>query len=350
MSLGPTEADSVLRQARRCGLSGLLTCRLATESSHPTFPSALKDRLDAAAVLAAEYARRIRWEIHQVRLSTRAVSGKIVLLKGAAYLLAGFPNAEGRFMADLDLLVAEAELPEVEQALLAGGWRPTKQDAYDQRYYREWMHELPPFVHPIRGVEVDLHHNISPRTSRLKVDAAELLREIVPLDEEGKLFRLSDRDIVLHLCVHLFHDGDMDNGLRELVDLDGLLRTFAADPGYWDSLTERAEALGLTRPLGHGLHFAAELLETPVPDHVRQWAREHGIRGPARPFLHACMGAAMLPVEGDEPTRWRRFSVGFLYLRSHWLRMPFGLLVRHLWHQARRRGGLKTAESARLGG
>ena len=74
-------------------------------------------------------------------------------------------------------------------------------------------------------------------------------------------------------------------------------------------------------------------------------ARQHAA-GSKRPASAACIGVPRI----RSPQLWRRVAVGFLSLRSHWLRMPFGLLVRHLWHQARRRGGLKTAQSVHLGG
>ena len=51
-----------------------------------------------------------------------------------------------------------------EQLLLHAGWSHMKADEYDQHYYREWMHELPPLQHKERGTVVDLHHGILPVT------------------------------------------------------------------------------------------------------------------------------------------------------------------------------------------
>lgn len=349
-SLSADQLDQLIRQSQRSGLLASLGRLLASSGRLELLSQAVQDRFEAADLVAREHERRARWEIHQVHLALRGTDAPIVLLKGSAYLLGGFPNAAGRLLADLDLLAPESRLAEVESALLKNGWVQTKQDAYDQRYYREWMHELPPMSHPLRGVEVDLHHNIAPRTSRLKVDADELLKSAVPVDDTGRFLRLSDQDLVLHLCVHLFHDGDLHNGLRQLIDLDGLLRIFGERETYWSEVTRRAEQLGLARPLSYGLHFAGELLATPVPQSTRAWADRVGPPLLLRAFIHACMRAAILPVVGDKPSRWRRFTEGLLYLRSHWLRMPLGLLVRHLWHQSRRRGGFRTAESARGNG
>ena len=102
-------------------------------------------------------------------------------MKGCAYLLAGLPHAEGRQFADVDLLVPESRLGEVEARLRDNGWQTAELTPYDERYYREWTHELPPLTHAERDVEVDLHHNVQMRTSRLKPDAHLLLTASRPV-------------------------------------------------------------------------------------------------------------------------------------------------------------------------
>jgi hypothetical protein len=61
---------------------------------------------------------------------------------------------------------AAGELDQAEAALLAtrAGSR-SRIDAYAERYYREWSHELPPMRFPGHPVEVDLHHTITPVTA-----------------------------------------------------------------------------------------------------------------------------------------------------------------------------------------
>ncbi|UUZ51358.1 nucleotidyltransferase family protein [Massilia sp. B-10] len=48
-------------------------------------------------------------------------------------------------------------------------------DPYDQRYYRVWMHEIPPMQHVQRGSVIDVHHAILPLTAAARPDPA-LLR------------------------------------------------------------------------------------------------------------------------------------------------------------------------------
>ena len=164
------------------------------------------------------------------------------------------------------------------------GWRSTKLSPYDQHYYRAWTHELPPMVHVEREVELDLHHNILPRMARLKPRAELLLQGSEPI--AGQHFRkLADVDLVLHAMTHLMFDSALADALRDLVDIDDLLRHFAdADRRFWERLLERAVALDLTRPAFYALRYTQRLLGTPVPG--RRLARSR--RGaPSAPIVVA---------------------------------------------------------------
>ena len=79
--------------------------------------------------------------------------------------LAGRPAASGRVFADVDILIAQPLLGEAESLLTLQGWMSDKLDAYDQRYYRQWMHELPPLQHMRRSSVIDVHHAILPETA-----------------------------------------------------------------------------------------------------------------------------------------------------------------------------------------
>ena len=74
--------------------------------------------------------------------------------------------------------------------------------------------------------------------------------------------------MVLHSATHLFCNEDVGNGLRDLADLDGLLREFAHEDGFWPDLTARAAELDLTRPLYYALRYVQPILNTPVPAQV----------------------------------------------------------------------------------
>jgi len=105
-------------------------------------------------------------------------------------------------------------LPEVEAALMLQGWATTHHNSYDQRYYRRWMHELPPLRHVTRATVLDVHHAILPETARLKPDSAKLLAASVPAQSDARFRVLAPADMVLHSATHLLHDEELRHGLR----------------------------------------------------------------------------------------------------------------------------------------
>ena len=72
--------------------------------------------------------------------------------------------------------------------------------------------------------------------------------------------------MVLHSAAHLFQDGELNGGLRDLVDLDSLLRHFGSDENFWGGLVSRAQTMDLERPLYYALRYCEQWLGTPVPD------------------------------------------------------------------------------------
>ena len=258
----------------------------------------------------------------------------LVLLKGAAYELARLPIAEGRVFSDLDILVPREELENVESVLMLAGWATTTRSVYDQRYYRRWMHELPPMQQINRGTLLDVHHAISPLSGRIRVDSKAMLDAVVPVDGYDGLYVLSPVDMVLHSATHLFQEGELDHGLRDLLDIDGLLRHFGARPGFWDQLVPRARAIGLTRPLFYGFRYASMMLKTPIPRPVLDAAQEGGPKPPLLGLMDALYLRALRPNHPTCSDHWTPIARWMLYVRAHWLRMPLPLLAYHLARKA----------------
>jgi hypothetical protein len=334
--------DRTLRLVRNAELLPRLAHLLRRAGVEPQLPANVREHLLAARNVAAQHERVIRWEVNRIAWAMRGLPTKPVLLKGAAYVIAGLPNAHGRLVTDVDIMVPRADLETVERTLLAAGWESMKLNPYDQRYYRTWMHELPPLRHAKRRTVLDVHHTILPETGRLRPDARKLLDAARPAGDSG-FFVLAPHDMVLHSAAHLFQDGDLAGGLRDLTDLDDLMRHFAQhEPGFWERFVPRAVEMDLARPAFYALRFCHRLLGTPVPQAVLAEADEAG--GPSvvvRSVMDALASRALLPT--GEAGRGRAGRAGasaarwMLYARSHWLRMPPGLLLRHLMRKATRR-------------
>jgi Uncharacterised nucleotidyltransferase len=283
----------------------------------------------AAAILAeakasAEVVRtHALWEAEMARRALMPLGIPLILLKGTAFAAAGLDAARGRLIGDLDILVPRDRLAEVEAMLLSAGWEWVKPDPYDDAYYRQYMHELPPLIHRERDRMIDVHHTILPLTARVKPDAAALIAGAVPLSDG--LYTLSPQDMLIHAVAHLFADGDLNGGLRNLWDIDRLIREHSAEPDYWPKLIERARLHGLVSHTSRALRLSQHLFETPVDRFLAYDARKGDI------FY---MGRLLARGGWGQETR-KILRLAF-YIRSHWLRMPPLMLAQHLWVKWRR--------------
>ena len=158
--------------------------------------------------------------------------------------------------------------------------------------------------------------------------------------------------MVLHALVHLFLEGDPDEGLRlrDLVDVHDLLCNHGQDPGFWAGLGPRARELGFERPLFYGLHHAQRLLGTLIPRDVLRGLEDTAPAWPIRVLMNHLISHAILPGHPDHPSLWAAVARWSIYVRAHWLRMPPGLLAKHLSHKAwlRFRGYRKQVDLAQL--
>lgn len=333
-ALGLADWDMLIRQARHSWLLARIGAVLADHGLLEAVPERPRAHLEAARAVSDKQDRDVRWEVSRIRHALERLEVPVILLKGAAYAMAGLPAARGRLFSDVDILVPKERLAEVEAALMLHGWATTHHDAYDQRYYRRWMHELPPMRHVRRQTVIDVHHAILPETARLRPDPAKLRQASIPLEGHDRLRVLAPADMVLHSATHLFHDGELENGLRDLSDLDGLLRHFGRDPAFWEGLAPRARELELTRPLYYALRYVTAAFGTPVPAETMGAAAAGRPARPLAALMDALFARALAP---DHPSCRDRFTGtarGLLYLRAHWLRMPPMLLLRHLTHKA----------------
>jgi hypothetical protein len=336
--LGLAEWDLLLRQARRAGLLARLCILLDEQRVLDAVPAQVLPHLMSARTVAAAQERAVRWEVNRItKALTEFDSVPVILLKGTAYLMAKLPPARGRIFGDVDIMVPKETLDAVEQALRWHGWLARTLDSYDDRYYRQWTHELPPLRHIMRHTVLDVHHNILPETARLHPDPTKLIAAAQPLNGDDSLSTLAPRDMVLHSATHLLNEGEFENGLRDLVDLDDLLRYFGREESFWPGLVERAQVLDLTRPLYYALRYRRSILGTPVPEEVEAKARLHRPRGFASPLMDAAFSRALAPDHPSYDTVLTKPARFFLYVRSHYLRMPLHLLVPHLIRKAIKR-------------
>lgn len=298
-------------------------------------PDRIRDQLRGALTQTRYVQNQALREWRQVTRVLGASGIDAMPLKGVAYLLAGLPPAAWRNLSDIDLLVRKDDVDRAEQALQRAGWEQSEDfDDYDQHYYRDWMHEVPPMVHRKREFEVDLHHNLAPPVSRVRIDAGALWQASEPLDgaREQRLRLPAPTDLVLHNAIHLFMNDELRGGLRDVVDFRDLFVYFSAQQADFDRrLVERARVLGCGRALYYAVTTAARLT-----DLVPTGALETALLpfAPASGLRRVTSGLFDRVLAPSRPgTRAQALAERALFVRSHWIRMPPGMLARHLAHK-----------------
>lgn len=339
-SLGDWER--VVRLGRRLRLLGRLAESVDAAGLLSAVPVEPRRHLIAEQRASRQRTAATVWVLERIRDALGPSEDECVLLKGAAYLGQDLPIAAGRLPSDVDILVPPDRLASVQQRLTAAGWVETELDDYDRRYYLQWSHEVPPLVHPIHPVELDLHHSLLPPTARNRVDTDALLPHLWASRWPGWQV-LQPVDQLLHCAAHLFFDSDVRDRVRDLVDLDGLFRHFGRDPSFWESLADRARTLGLAEPLALASHFCVAWLGTPVPEAAQREFAACGPSGSRRRWLLPLLATLLTPVEPDgSPSRWREVAGWIFLARYQYWRMPMRLLLPHALHKARARQGSAT--------
>lgn len=349
LALDAATWNGLLECARRHGLLGRLAVLCADAGLAPRLPQTVQEILTDARLAAEANQTMQRYEANRVLHALRGLGLPVVLLKGGAYLLAGLPAARGRLSGDLDILVPRARIEDVERAVTAQGWESLVTDSYDQTYYREWSHQLPPMRHAERESELDIHHTIAPPTGRARPDAAAILADARPLtngmNQDGRLRVLCPADMVLHSAVHLFNE-QMTMALRDLNDMHDLLGHFGQDDAFWPELVRRAVRHGVERPLFYCARYCQKYLGTTIPAPAARKIAAFGPNAATRAIMDWLVEAALIHAPPDRPTPRADFARWILFVRSHWLRMPPGMLIRHLAVKAARRAqGERHAET-----
>ena len=133
---------------------------------------------------------------------------------------------------------------------------------------------------------------------------------------------LNSDDMICHAGAHLFADGDLSGGMRNLWDIHCLVDDFGVA-----GLAERARRHGLTSAVHRALRLSHALYGTQLPDGWVRSASDDDL------YLRRLTARDGWGRQTRPVTR-----LGF-YVRSHWLRMPPLMLARHLWTKWRKEAG-----------
>jgi hypothetical protein len=263
----------------------------------------------AANTVFLEAVRHVLAALNAARIPT-------IVLKGVQLVGQVYPNVALRSMADVDLLVAPADLQQACQVVEALGyeWQPDE-DGFSQLFAERYIGEVALFRDGPFPERVEIHSQLVTlswfrRTTRL--DLAELWNRAQPIRVDGQAsLQLSPEDTLLYLCVHLTV-GHNARHLQGLVDIACWIAHHGDRLG-WDALVERARRYRLRTATYLGLYLARSLVQADVPDRVlRQlapsWIRRRVVLGTVPLEVGATGHSPLLnpggPLVGDSRVRF----------------------------------------------
>ena len=119
--------EELIAQAREAQLLGALEQRLRERHLLDQVPAAARAHLASGRLVASAQHAVVRRELREIAGALSRIPGRIVLLKGAAYLAAGLPCAPGRLFSDIDLdtgKLANRFCPRVAKEVFVAGTEP----------------------------------------------------------------------------------------------------------------------------------------------------------------------------------------------------------------------------------
>jgi len=308
--------ELLIRQARRANVLGRVAFLLDENNQLQYVPEKPRLHLEGALSVCEANNRSVKWEFNQLYQALHQENIEFILLKGAAYVMNSESASKGRLFADVDILVHKDQLDKVELILSQKGWMSSNLDSYDQKYYRNWMHELPPMRHLKRQTTLDVHHTIIPPTVSVNLSAEKLWVNRRAIKNYDGVYVLSLADIILHSATHLFYEGEFENGFRDITDLDLLLKQFInLEHGSWEQLIFRACELDLLCSLTYAMRYCSKILATPIPLKIVDKLSKQNIGIIKQNFMDFLFLRALMPNHFSCEDYWTSLARGGLYIR-----------------------------------
>lgn len=327
-SLSLQDWSKVIRILRYQQCLARLSWRIREKCLPIDLPAYARHHFDNAELIAQKQFHQVHYEAALLQRLLQPYSQHLLFLKGAAYSLNDNATVGcGRTYSDIDVLVDKESLPMVEQELALYGFFSDDLDEYDQKYYREWSHEIPPLRHGNRGTVLDVHHNLLPPVTGRAPDNRVFFQHTQKTSAGYTVFRPAA--MFLHSSVHLFLNEEIKHGFRDLTDLYLIIEQYQS-PQFWQELVDLAVECNFTVELILALRYTQQILGAKIPDTVTEQLtcfEPNRFKLSYLDFIYLRMLRPSHPVLMNFA---EHFAEWLLLLRGHWLKMPLHLLIKHL--------------------
>jgi hypothetical protein len=319
--------EDIIHVLREVNLLAACYFQLKKEDKLTLLPSFAFKHMKSAAIYSSRQSEQVIFECKLLQNTLDAENIQSVFLKGASYTLRKSINSQGRVYSDIDLLVAKKDISKAEEVLKKHAWCAKKVSEYDNNYYREWSHEIPPMFQIHRGTVLDLHHNILLPISGREVDV-ELLTKNCQLIE-GSYTVLSYPATILHSIVHLIINEDLSNGYRDVLDITALIKENNS-PEFWQEIISLSSTLGFNNELYIALSLSERYANLAIPSNVWLNFSKQKNNHKLNFLLNHVYYFALQPHSPAIQTVKHKLAISVAYFLGHLQKMPLKVLIPHL--------------------
>ena len=305
-------------------LEAWLNAQLEPIGLKDSLPATVQTRLDSAMIYAERQQKQVRYECEIISslLSEKRITP--LFLKGAAYVISAEFNSAGRICSDIDALVKQDELDVAERQLKMNMWLSQDVDDYDDKYYREYAHEIPPMMQAERGTVLDLHHNLFLPVSG-RAPKIEQFWATTTTNDNG-LSTLKPAAALVHSMIHLLMNEEVTYGLRDCLDMQSIIDTHNSE-SFWLEVS----TLVVDNDFTHEYQLLLLLLDSLFSrETVKQQILAQQITADTKTrFWLWCYRKAVMPDHPHLCNRYAGVARAAVYCRGHSQKMPLATLLKH---------------------
>lgn len=208
----------------------------------------------------------------ELELILRAFDEKgieVMLLKGIALAGTVYGDIGLREMGDIDLLVKEEHLP-LAKTIMSELNYEMQRNGRTEEWYRANHFHLPPFVHKEKSIVVEIHWKVAQDSVGINVnnwwERAKGLKW-----EKTSLLITAPEDMMLHICLSLYHGSYKKMALRGLCDINHTIRFFSEEIN-WKLFHETVSRSRIARPVYSLLFLVRKFFDN--DDHLLSWIEQ----------------------------------------------------------------------------